>query len=343
VLKIGSVTLQSPLVLAPLAGITDLPLRMLNRSFGCELAFTSMISASSLAWSNHKTEKLLRTYSGDRPLGVQLLGADPEMLARAIDKLADFSFDILDLNAACPVPKVVRKGEGAGLMKEPKKLRDLLKILVERSPVPVTLKIRAGWDNRTRNARDVALQGQDAGISAVFIHGRTRAQEYRGKVNYEAVKEVKKALSIPVIGSGDAFSPRLIKKMFDETGCDGVVIARGALGNPWLLPETHAFLAGHETPARPEPEQIISAMHRHLQLCCAFHGEELGTKLFRKFFSWYSKGFLNIKPLRIRAFAACSCDEMMAVIDDMQALGMESGAPVYASREASVIEDENEQ
>jgi tRNA-dihydrouridine synthase B len=342
VLKIGSVTLKSPLVLAPLAGITDLPLRMLNRSFGCELAFTSMISARALAWSNHKTEKLLLTEAADRPLGVQLLGADPEMLARAVDKLADFSFDILDLNAACPVPKVVRKGEGAGLMKEPEKLRDLLKVLVERSPVPVTLKIRAGWDNSTRNARDVALHAQDAGISAVFIHGRTRAQEYRGRVNYEAIREVKQALSIPVIGSGDAFSPRLIKKMLEETGCDGVAVARGALGNPWLFLETHACLADSPLPERPGPNETISVMRRHLQLCCAFHGEELGTKLFRKFFSWYSKGFLSIKPLRIRAFAACSCDEMMDVIVDMQTLGMESGAPVYASREASVIEDEVE-
>jgi tRNA-dihydrouridine synthase B len=325
--------------MAPLAGITDLPLRMLNRSFGCGLAFTSMISATSLAWSNHKTEKLLHTEAGDRPLGVQLLGADQEMLARAVDKLADFSFDILDLNAACPVPKVVRKGEGACLMKEPEKLYNLLKALVRRSSVPVTLKIRAGWDNSSRNARDVALRAQDAGVSAVFIHGRTRAQEYRGKVSYEAIREVKQALSIPVIGSGDAFSPRLIKKMFDETGCDGAVIARGALGNPWLLPETHAFLEGHGATARPEPEQIISVMHRHLQLCCVFHGEELGTKLFRKFFSWYSKGFLNIKPLRIRAFAACTSDEMMSVIDDMRGLGMESGAPVYASREMDMTSE----
>jgi tRNA-dihydrouridine synthase B len=339
-LTIGNLSLQSPLVLAPLAGITDLPLRMLNRGFGCELAFTSMISARSLAWRNLKTEKMLHTEPADRPLGVQLLGADADMLARAVDKLAGYPLDIIDLNAACPVPKVVRKGEGACLMKEPEKLRELLKVLVRRSAVPVTVKIRAGWDSGARNARDLALHAQDAGISAVFIHGRTRAQEYRGRVSYDAIREVKKALSIPVIGSGDAFSPGLIKKMFDETGCDGVAIARGALGNPWLFPETHAFLAGKPAPDRPVPAEIISVMRRHLDLCCAFHGQELGTKLFRKFFSWYSKGFLNIKPLRIRAFAASSPGEMMGIIDDMLCLGMEHGAPVYDSHEAGVVAHE---
>jgi tRNA-dihydrouridine synthase B len=246
--------------------------------------------------------------------------------------------DIIDLNAACPVPKVVRKGEGACLMKEPKKLYELVKVLVQRSRVPVTVKLRAGWDNSTRNAREVALAAQDAGAGAVFIHGRTRAQEYRGRVNYESIREVKKALSIPVIGSGDAFSPRLIKKMFDETDCNGVAIARGALGNPWLFSEAHAYLEGRPAPDRPAPDVIMAVMRRHLELCCGFHGEALGTQLFRKFFSWYSKGFLNIKPLRIRAFAACSRDEMLAVIDNMTKLGMEPGAPVYASREAELIE-----
>ena len=337
-LTIGNLNLKSPLVLAPLAGITDLPLRMLSRSFGCELAFTTMISARSLAWSNIKTEKMLFTEPGDRPLGVQLLGADADMLCRALDRLDGYTLDIIDLNAACPVSKVVRKGEGACLMKEPEKLRDLLKVLVERSAVPVTVKIRAGWDNSTLNARDVALHAQDAGVSAVFIHGRTRAQEYRGRVNYSAIREVKEAMSIPVIGSGDAFSPRLIKKMFEETGCDGVAIARGALGNPWLFPETHAFLSGQPLPDRPAPDEIAGVMRRHLELCCSFHGDWLGTKLFRKFFSWYSKGFLRIKPLRIQAFATTTGTEMLDVIHAMAGLGMEPGTPVYDSREAEVIE-----
>lgn len=338
-LTIGNVQIQSTLVLAPLAGITDLPLRMLNRGFGCELAFTSMISARALAWCNPKNEKMLCTEAADRPLGVQLLGADADMLARAVEKLEGYPVDIIDLNAACPVPKVVRKGEGACLMQDPKKLGLLLKVLVERSPVPVTVKIRAGWDNSTRNARDIALRAQDAGASAVFIHGRTRAQDYRGRVNYDSIGEVKKALSIPVIGSGDAFSPRLIKKMFDATGCDGVAIARGALGNPWLFPEARAFLAGRPALDRPDPHEIAAVMRHHLDQCCAFHGDGQGTKLFRKFFSWYSKGFLNIKSLRIRAFAACTRIELISIIDEMPGLGMEPGAPVYTSREAEVIED----
>ncbi len=333
-LKIGNLDPVSPLVLAPLAGITDLPLRMINRGFGRCLAFTSMISARSLAWSNIKTEKMLQTEAGDRPLGVQLLGADAEILLRAVRKLEGLPFDILDFNAACPVPKVVRKGEGASLMKDTKKIHRLVKVLVENSPVPVTVKLRAGWDNSSRNAREAALSAQDAGASAVFIHGRTRAQEYRDKVSYTAIREVVESLSIPVIGSGDALSPLLIKKMFEDTGCDGVALARGILGNPWLIKEAFAMLAGLEIPGRPSPGEVTSVMRKHLELCCSFHGDMLGAKLFRKFFSWYSKGFFNIKPLRVRSFAAVSCREMKAIIDEMDLFDMEPGRPKYASHEA---------
>lgn len=337
-LTLGSLNLASPLVLAPLAGITDLPFRTINRAMGCCLAFTAMISANSLAWKNPKTEKMLQTAPDDRPLGVQLLGADPETLARAADRLAEYPYDVLDLNAACPVPKVIRKGEGASLMKDPRKLYDLVRTLADRASVPITVKLRAGWDNNSRNARDVALAAQDAGASAVFIHGRTRAQEYRGRVSYVAIGEVKQALSIPVIGSGDAFSPLLIRKMLLETGCDGVAVARGALGNPWLFQEARALMSGAPLPRRPDPADIISLMSEHLRLCCAFYGDALGTKLFRKLFSWYSKGFLNIKALRIRAFAAATAAEMLQVISDMERLGMEPGTPKYASHEAGAVD-----
>ena len=263
-LTIGTGQLTSPLVLAPLSGISDLPYRAICRRFGCELAATAMVSARSLAWRNIKTEKLLATRPGDRPLSVQLLGSDPDVIARALDALERFRFDLIDLNAACPVPKVVRKGEGAALLKEPHKLHELLRLIVKRSRVPVTVKIRAGWDKNSPCARDIALYALDAGVSCVCVHGRTRAQGYGGRVSYDIIREVKQALTIPVIGSGDAFSPILIRRMFDETGCDGVAIARGALETPGFSVST-TFLQ-RRGPCRPGPR--LRKSYRPLLIIC---------------------------------------------------------------------------
>ncbi len=240
-LKIGPLTLKYPFLLAPMAGITDLPFRMICRRYGCELAFVEMISARALVYENTKTDKMIRTQPGDRPLGIQLLGRDHEFVLKALDIVGKYGYDLIDFNAACPVTKVTSKGEGSGLMKEPRRLGQLLKAIVDHTDLPVTVKIRAGWDENSVNAREVALYARDAGIKGLFIHGRTRAQGYSGSVDYQVIRQVKEALDIPVIGSGDVFSPLQVKKMFDETGCDGVAIARGALGNPWIFQETEEF------------------------------------------------------------------------------------------------------
>src|SRR3989338_11498556 len=313
-LKIGNLRLKSNLILAPMAGVTDLPFRMLNRKFGCELAFAEMINCRSVGHKSKRSLQMLSTGLKDKPLGVQILGCEEQFILKALDVLRNHRFDILDFNAACPAKKVVRRGEGAALLKEPKKLQRLLKLVVKNSPVPVTVKIRSGWDKDSVNAKEAALFAQDAGISALFIHGRTKLQGYSGNVDYQIIRKVKEALVIPVIASGDIFTPELTKKMFDETGCDGVTIARGALGNPWIFKEANEFLKRGRVPARPGINVVADTMIEHLNSCVDFYGERNGVVIFRKFFGWYSKGFRKVRPLREKSSRAKTAEDMLNII-----------------------------
>ena len=303
-LKIGSLKLNSNLILAPLAGISDLPFRMLNRKFGAELGFVEMINCRSVSHKSRRTAQMLSSHPEDRPLGVQLLGCEEQYISKALEVINGYEFDLLDFNAACPAKKVVRRGEGAALLKEPKKLHKLLKLLVRKSRVPVTVKIRTGWDKDSVNAREVALISEDAGIDALFIHGRTKLQGYSGEVDYKVIKEVKGALKIPVIASGNIFSAELIRKMQDETGCDGVAVARGALGNPWIF-----------SGKQPDKEKIIRVMLEHLDGCIDFYRERIGVMKFRKFFSLYTKGFRKVRHLRERSSRAKTKADMVGIID----------------------------
>ncbi|HTY44792.1 MAG TPA: tRNA dihydrouridine synthase DusB [Patescibacteria group bacterium] len=319
--KIGSLTLKSNLILAPLAGVSDLPFRMISREFGCELAFVEMINVRSLGYGSRKTKQMLSTYAQDKPLGVQLLGREPGYLHRALDILQGYTFDVLDFNAACPEKKVIRRGEGAALLKDPARLCALLKIIVSSVRVPVTVKIRAGWDKNSINAREVALAAQDTGISALSIHGRTRSQGYGEKVDYKIIAEVKKALRIPVIASGDMLSPELTRKMFEETGCDAVLVARGAMGNPWIFRQILEFLKdGRRLPA-PQGQEIADVMQRHLQACVDFHGERTGVSVFHKFFGWYTKGLRKVRRLREAAYRAKTKTDMLSAIEACKPLG----------------------
>jgi tRNA-dihydrouridine synthase B len=319
-LKIGKLKLKSNLILAPLAGVSDLPYRLLNHRFGCELAFIEMINVRSLGHKMPKTKKMLSTSPEDRPLGIQILGCEEEYILKAIDILSAYEYDVLDFNAACPVKKVTRRGEGAGLLKDPKRLGELLKIIVKHSSKPVTVKIRTGWDKNSINAKDVALVSQDAGVSALFIHGRDKVQGYSGEVDYGVISEVKKALKIPLIASGDVFSPELAKKMLDETGCDGLLVARGALGNPWIFKEIREFLKNKKIAQRPSLDEIADVILEHINACVDFYGPVYGVRRFHKFFGWYTKGVQNVRTLREKSFRVKTKSEMFEIIKDFRKL-----------------------
>lgn len=314
-LKLGSLKLESNLILAPMSGVSDLPFRLLNRRFGCELAFVEMINVRALGYKSMKTEHLLTTTSHDKPLGVQLLAGEEKWLKRGLDILKKYHYDILDFNAACPARKVTRRGEGASLLKDSKKLQKLLSIIVKTAKVPVTVKIRAGWDKVTINAVEVGKACQDAGIDALFIHGRTKTQEYSGQVDYTVIHSVKKALRIPVIASGDIFSAQLAKKMIDETGCDAVLVARGAFGNPWIFQEIPYYFKHGKAPARPDADAIVDTMLEHYKGCIDFYTSAVSVSIFRKFFGWYTKGFRGVRPLREESNRARTAEKMIQIIE----------------------------
>ncbi|MDD3988040.1 MAG: tRNA dihydrouridine synthase DusB [Candidatus Omnitrophica bacterium] len=315
-LKIGNLKLKSNLILAPMAGISDLPFRMLNRKFGAELCFVEMINCRSISHKSRRTQAMLTSGKEDRPLGVQLLGCEDNFILKALDVLKGYNFDILDFNSACPAKKVIRRGEGCSLMREPKKLTQILKLIVKNSSWPVTVKIRSGWDKGSVNAREVALSAQDCGVSAVFIHGRTKIQGYSGSVDYSVIRKVKKALKIPVIASGDVLSAQLAKKMFDETGCDGLSVARGSLGNPWIFKQIKEFLDKGRVPVSPAINIVVKIMIKHLNASVNLYGEKNGVVLFRKFFSWYTRGFRKVRPLREKSSRAKTFQDMLSIFRD---------------------------
>lgn len=315
--SIGNLTFDSPLLLAPMVGISDLPYRLINRSLGCRFAFTEMISADSIMQKSVNTLRMLTASPHDRPLGIQLMGNNVETLKKVLDGVSEDAFDIIDFNSACPAKKVASKGKGAGLLRDPANLQKILKAIVDNSNLPVTVKIRAGWDETSLNAVETGLRAQDAGVKGITIHGRTKMQGYRGNVDYEIIRKLKETLDIPVIASGDALNPDLIKTMFDETGCDGVSIARGALGNPWIFRETEALMKNGTLPPRPDVNEITGIMKKHLALITGYLGERIGVIHFRKFFKWYTKG-MAIKELKLRAFLATTGDEILGLIDEVE-------------------------
>lgn len=314
-LTLGPLRLDPPLLLAPMAGVTDLSFRLLNRRFGCPFAYSEMISDRSLLHDNRQALERLKGTPEDRPFGIQLLGRDPDLLAAALEKLEPFPYDVLDLNAACPAKQITRKGEGAALMREPEKLERALTALVKRSPVPVTVKIRTGWDADEANAVEVARRAEGAGVCAVIIHGRTRAQSYSGAVDYAAVRAVKEAVAVPVVASGDAFTPELIARWFAETGCDGVAVARGAMGNPWIFRSA----SSPGTDGEPATAERLAVMREHLDLAVETWGDLKGSIVFRKFFYWYTRGMREVRSLRARANKAVGRDDLMTLIGEVQA------------------------
>lgn len=297
-LQIGNVKLENPLVLAPMAGVTDLPFRILCKEQGVGLICMEMVSAKAILYKNKNTETLLTTVPGERPVSLQLFGSDPDIVSQIAAQIEERPFDILDINMGCPVPKVVNNGEGSALMKNPALIRELVSKTVKAIKKPVTVKIRKGFSDNQVNAVEIAKIIEDCGAAAVAVHGRTREQYYSGKADWDIIRQVKEAVSIPVIGNGDADTPKKVKQMMEQTGCDGVMIGRAAQGNPWIFSQTLKYLETGEVPDAPSKEEVKRTMLRHAKHQLEFKGNYTGIREMRKHIAWYTTGFPHSARLR---------------------------------------------
>jgi tRNA-dihydrouridine synthase B len=288
-LKIGSLTLSHSLLLAPLSGISNLPFRLLAKEQGCALVCTEMISAEGLLRNRRASERLLRTCPEERPLGVQIFGADPSSMAEAAKVIEGYGAEVLDINMGCPVKKVVKGGSGAALLQDPKRAGEIMRSVRGAISIPLTVKIRSGWDERNLNFLEIARRAEECGVDALTLHGRTRTQGYGYRADWDVITQTKRKLGIPVIGSGDLTSPEAIRHFFAQTDADGAMIGRGALGNPWIFSQALRVLGGLP-PEEPSLEEKEKTILRHLRMMVEFQGEDHGLKEFRKHLIWYTRG-----------------------------------------------------
>ncbi|HIT89293.1 MAG TPA: tRNA dihydrouridine synthase DusB [Candidatus Merdenecus merdavium] len=298
--KIGNIQLKNDLILGPMAGVTDLPFRLLCKEQGVGLMYMEMISAKALLYENKNTEGLLEIRPEESPISLQLFGSDPYIISEMAKRIEDRPFDILDINMGCPVPKVVNNGEGSALMKQPKLISEIVTKTVKAIQKPVTVKIRKGFDDTCINAVEIAKIIEDSGASAVAVHGRTREEYYSGTADWKIIKKVKENVSIPVIGSGDVIDGKSAKAMKEETGCDGIMIARGARGNPWIFSEILHYLNTGEEAKRPSIEMLKETILRHAKKQVLYKGEFIGIREMRKHIAWYTAGYPHSASLRRR-------------------------------------------
>lgn len=299
-MQIGNIKLDAPLVLAPMAGITDLPFRVICRRLGCGMTVSEMVSAKGLLYKNVKTTEMLRIEDSERPTAIQLFGSVPEELATAAKMVEASGADIIDFNMGCPVPKIVNNGEGSALMKKPQLAYEVLAAMVEAVQIPVTVKFRAGWDDEHRNAVEIALAAERAGVAAIAVHGRTRQQFYEGKADWSIIADVKRAVKLPVFGNGDIFTVADGLRMLEQTGVDGLMVGRGADGNPWLFAQLKAALAGELVPAAPSVDARLDLAAEHLQMLIDYKGETISVKEMRRHISAYLKGLPHAAEFRGR-------------------------------------------
>ncbi|RGT71004.1 tRNA dihydrouridine synthase DusB [Ruminococcus sp. AF18-22] len=307
---IGNVKLDNCYILGPMAGVTDLPFRLLCKEQGAGLLCMEMVSAKGILYNNKNTESLLAIHPEEMPVSLQLFGSDPKIVSEMAKRIEDRPFSILDINMGCPVPKVVKNGEGSALMKQPKLVYELVNAVVKAIQKPVTVKIRKGFDEEHVNAVEIAKIAEEAGACAVAVHGRTREQYYSGKADWEIIRKVKEAVQIPVIGNGDVTSAEKAVKMQKMTGCDGVMIARGAQGNPWIFSELTAYEKTGEIPARPDIQEVKNTMLRHASLQIQCKGAYIGIREMRKHVAWYTKGLHGAAKLREKINTVESYEEL---------------------------------
>ncbi|WP_307979135.1 tRNA dihydrouridine synthase DusB [uncultured Phascolarctobacterium sp.] len=299
-MNIGNIELSAPLALAPMAGITDLPFRLICRRLGCGMTVSEMVSAKGLLYKNVKTTEMLRIDDCERPTAIQLFGSVPAELAEAARMVEASGADMIDFNMGCPVPKIVNNGEGSALMKNPQLAHDILAAMVKAVKIPVTVKFRAGWDDNNRNAVEIARAVEAAGVSAVAVHGRTRQQFYEGKADWSIIADVKQAVKVPVFGNGDIFTVADGLRMLEQTGCDGLMIGRGADGNPWLFTALAAALRGEPLPQPPSLKERLAQAAEHLEMLIAYKNEVVAVKEMRRHISAYLKGMPHAAEFRGR-------------------------------------------
>nr|MCR4674008.1 tRNA dihydrouridine synthase DusB [Lachnospiraceae bacterium] len=308
-LQIGNVTLENNLVLAPMAGVTDLPFRMLCKEQGAGLICMEMVSAKALQYNNKNTHALLEVNEGERPVSLQLFGSDPDCIAEQAKRIEERNFDILDINMGCPVPKVVNNGEGSALMKNPKLVGEIIEKTAKAIKKPVTVKFRKGFDEDHVNAVEIAHVAEESGAAAVAVHGRTREQYYSGKADWDIIAQVKDAVKIPVIGNGDLLDAKDVIAMGEQTDCDGFMIGRGAQGNPWIFHQILHYFETGELIGKPPMSKMVETMLRHAKMQIEFKGEYLGVREMRKHAAWYTAGYRNSSRLRGRINEVETYDE----------------------------------
>lgn len=315
--KIGNIELKTPVALAPMAGVSDLSYRLICEEMGVGLVTTEMVSAKAILYDNRNTYELMETVPSEHPIAVQLFGSEPDIMGDMAAKVQD-RFDLIDINMGCPVPKIVKNHEGSDLMNHPELAAEIVRNIVSKVSIPVSVKFRKGFSENEELAPEFAKRMEDAGAAMVTVHGRTREQYYSGKADWNTIRKVKEAVSIPVFGNGDIFKPEDAKRMMDETGCDGVAIARGAKGNPWLIKRTVKYLADGTLLPEAALTEIIDMVHRHAEMMMKHKGEYIAVREMRKHVSWYTDGRPNSGRLRDKVNHAESMEELLKIVDRMR-------------------------
>lgn len=310
-LTIGNVSLANPVILAPMAGVSDLPFRLLCHEQGTGMVCSEMISAKAILYHNKNTEELMQIHLDEGPVSLQLFGSDPDIVSEMAKRIEERPFAVMDLNMGCPVPKVVNNGEGSALMKNPLLAGKIIEKTAKAIQKPLTVKIRKGFDDAHVNAVEMAKIAQESGAAAVAVHGRTREQYYSGTADWDIITQVKQAVKIPVIGNGDVVDAASALRLFEQTGCDGIMVGRGAQGNPWIFREILAALEDREIPARPNRRELYEMILRHAQLSCTYKGEYITVREMRKHLAWYTTGLPHAAALRRQINSMETMEELM--------------------------------